>query len=116
MRHHVAQLVNEWGEDLVGDVGLSSVCAVVGATHPRAVAEARRLMPRTIMLLPGVGAQRGASVAELSQGVHERAGERACQCLSVGDLRLRMGDTDSASAAGAEAARLKREVWAASGW
>src|SRR5436189_255443 len=52
MWHHVAELVEEWGEDSTGDVGLSSVGAVVGATHPRAVAEARRLMPRTILLLP----------------------------------------------------------------
>ena len=49
-----------------GEVGLSSVGAVVGATHPRAVAEARRLMPRTIFLLPGVGAQ-GGSVADLGR-------------------------------------------------
>ena len=39
--------------------GLSSVGAVVGATVPRAVAEARREMPRAIILLPGVGAQGG---------------------------------------------------------
>src|SRR5204863_5895136 len=66
MWHHVASLVDEWGEEMVGDVGLSSVGAVIGATHPRAVAEARRLMPRTILLLPGVGAQ-GASVADLGR-------------------------------------------------
>jgi orotidine-5'-phosphate decarboxylase len=35
--HHVAQLVREWGEPLVGASGMSSVGAVVGATHPRAV-------------------------------------------------------------------------------
>src|SRR6266480_223332 len=44
MWHHVAGLVEEWGEESVGDVGLSSVGAVVGATQPRAVADARRLM------------------------------------------------------------------------
>ena len=66
MWQHVAALVAEWGEDLVGEVGLSSVGAVVGATHPRAVAEARRLMPQTILLLPGVGAQGGA-VADLAR-------------------------------------------------
>ena len=35
MWHHVASLVDEWGEEIVGDVGLSSVGAVVGATHPQ---------------------------------------------------------------------------------
>ena len=53
---HVSRLVREWGEDIVGARGLSSVGAVIGATHPRAVGEARRLLPQSILLLPGVGA------------------------------------------------------------
>src|SRR3954453_22363643 len=64
MWQHIATLVAEWGADLVGDSGLSAVGAVVGATHPRAVADARRLMPKAILLLPGVGAQ-GADVVSL---------------------------------------------------
>ena len=40
---HVAKLVAELGEDVVGECGLSSIGAVVGATYPRAVSEARRL-------------------------------------------------------------------------
>src|SRR5919108_2913331 len=63
---HVARLVAEWGEELVGEHGLSSVGAVVGATHPRAVGQARRLLPRSILLLPGVGAQ-GATPADLAR-------------------------------------------------
>src|SRR5437762_7349350 len=39
---HMGRLVHELGEELVGSRGLSSVGAVVGATHPRAVGEARR--------------------------------------------------------------------------
>ena len=42
--HHVAMMVAELGEELVGRCGLSSVGAVVGATFPRAVGEARRLL------------------------------------------------------------------------
>jgi len=56
---HVAGLVDRWGADLVGESGLSSVGAVVGATFPQEVAEARRLLPRSVLLLPGVGAQGG---------------------------------------------------------
>src|SRR5215208_6870628 len=63
---HIARLVGEWGEDLVGERGLSSVGAVVGATHPRAVGEARRMLPRAILLLPGVGAQ-GATPADVAR-------------------------------------------------
>ena len=56
---HVADLVDTWGRDLVGASGLSSVGAVIGATFPQEVAEARRLLPRSVLLLPGVGAQGG---------------------------------------------------------
>src|SRR5919106_2572448 len=59
----VAELVAEWGADLVGEHGLSAVGAVIGATHPRAVGEARKLMPQTVLLLPGIGAQ-GATPAD----------------------------------------------------
>src|ERR671919_2105106 len=51
--HQVALLVREWGNDVLGDGGLSSVGAVIGATYPRAVGEARKLMPQAILLLPG---------------------------------------------------------------
>ena len=60
------ELVRELGEELIGDCGLSSVGAVVGATHPRAVGEARRLLPQAILLLPGVGAQ-GATPADIAR-------------------------------------------------
>jgi orotidine-5'-phosphate decarboxylase len=56
---HVAQLVDRWGEHLVGESGLSSVGAVVGATHPELLETARSLLPRAVLLLPGVGAQGG---------------------------------------------------------
>jgi orotidine-5'-phosphate decarboxylase len=62
---HVAGLVERWGADFVGESGLSSVGAVVGATFPQEVAEARRLLPRSVLLLPGVGAQ-GARAEDLA--------------------------------------------------
>ena len=115
MWHHVAALVAEWGEDLVGEHGLSSVGAVVGATHPRAVAEARRLMPQTILLLPGVGAQGGRSpISRARSRAARRARSSPRRARSIYAFRETGGDFREA--AGAEAARLKREVWAASGW
>jgi orotidine-5'-phosphate decarboxylase len=56
---HVAGLVDRWGADHVGASGLSSVGAVVGATHPDLLEEVRSLLPRAVLLLPGVGAQGG---------------------------------------------------------
>ncbi len=56
-----AELIAQWGAGLVGECGLSSVGAVVGATHPDAVQRARELMPQQVLLLPGVGAQGGSA-------------------------------------------------------
>jgi orotidine-5'-phosphate decarboxylase len=63
---HVAALVDSWGADRVGESGLSSVGAVVGATYPQEVADARQLLPRSVLLLPGVGAQ-GGTAADLGE-------------------------------------------------
>jgi orotidine-5'-phosphate decarboxylase len=113
--HHIASLVAEWGEELVGEVGLSSVGAVVGATHPRAVAEARRLMPQTVFLLPGVGAQ-GASVDDLARAFQSGPASAVVTASRSVDYAYRETGGDYREAAGAEAARLKQEIWAASGW
>src|SRR5215475_15008187 len=113
MWQHVARLVAEWGEDLVGDVGLSSVGAVVGATHPRAVGEARRLMPQAVILLPGIGAQ-GGSVGELARAFQSGPASALVNASRSVDYAFRETGGDFREAAGAEAARLKREIWAAS--
>ncbi|WP_345461797.1 orotidine-5'-phosphate decarboxylase [Deinococcus carri] len=47
----------------------ASVGAVVGATHPQDLATFRALMPRALLLLPGLGAQ-GATAAELAPAFH----------------------------------------------
>ena len=112
----VARFVREWGEDVVGEHGLSSVGAVVGATHPRAVGEARRLMPQAILLLPGVGAQ-GATPADVARAFTSGpASALVTVSRSVGYAFRSSSEADWRSAAGAEAARLRREVWAVSGW
>jgi orotidine-5'-phosphate decarboxylase len=111
----VAELVREWGEGLVGENGLSAVGAVVGATHPRAVAQARKLMPQAVLLLPGVGAQ-GASPADVRPAFTSGpAGALVAASRSVLYASRATGG-DWRAAAGTEAARTAREVWSASGW
>jgi orotidine-5'-phosphate decarboxylase len=112
---HVARLVAEWGEELVGAKGLSSVGAVVGATHPRAVSEARKLMPQTIILLPGVGEQ-GGSPADLARAFTAGPASALVTASRSVIYAYRGSDEDWRRAAGAEAARLRAEVWAAAGW
>ena len=53
----VAAKVNEWGKDLIGEEGFSSVGAVVGATWPEQAVALRKAMPNTFILVPGYGAQ-----------------------------------------------------------
>jgi orotidine-5'-phosphate decarboxylase len=112
---HVAELVAEWGEELVGERGLSSVGAVVGATYPRAVAEARRLMPQAILLLPGIGAQ-GATPADVARAFTSGPASALVPVSRSVIYAFRVDGADWRKAAAAEAARLRGEVWAVSGW
>jgi orotidine-5'-phosphate decarboxylase len=112
---HVAERVGEWGADLVGERGLSSVGAVIGATVPRAVAEARRLLPRSVLLLPGVGAQ-GAGPADVERAFTSGPASALVTASRSVIFAYRDGADDWRAAAGAEAARLRSEVWSASGW
>ena len=112
---HVARLVSEWGEDLVGERGLSSVGAVVGATYPRAVGEARRLLPRAVLLLPGIGAQ-GAGPADVARAFTSGPASALVAASRSVLYAFRTSDEDWRAAVAHEAARLKNEVWKASGW
>jgi orotidine-5'-phosphate decarboxylase len=112
---HVASLVDQWAEELVGESGLSSVGAVVGATFPREVGDARRLMPRSILLLPGIGEQ-GGTPADVARAFTSGPASGLVAASRSVIYAYRRGGTDWRAAAGAEAARLRADVWAVSGW
>jgi orotidine-5'-phosphate decarboxylase len=112
---HLARMVHELGEEIVGQRGLSSVGAVVGATHPRAVGEARRLMPQAVLLLPGVGAQ-GGSPADLARAFTSGPASALVNASRSVLYAFRSSGEDWRTAAALEAARLRREVWAVAGW
>jgi orotidine-5'-phosphate decarboxylase len=111
---HVAELVREWGSDLVGDRGLSAVGAVVGATFPREVAEARRLMPHAVLLLPGIGAQ-GGTPADVASAFGSGPASALVSASRSVIYAYREAGGDWRAAAGAEAERLSREIWHVSG-
>ena len=113
--HQVAELVAEWGADLVGEHGLSAVGAVIGATHPLAVGEARRLLPRSILLLPGVGAQ-GATPADIARAFTSGPASALVSVSRNVIYAFRVSGMDWRSAAAAEASKYAREVWSVSGW
>jgi len=60
----VAATIERWGAERRGVCGLSSLGAVVGATHARDLARWRRLLPSSWLLLPGYGAQ-GATARDV---------------------------------------------------
>jgi orotidine-5'-phosphate decarboxylase len=104
---HVASLVDRWGEDFVGESGLSSVGAVVGATHPELLETARSLLPRAVLLLPGVGAQ-GGRLEDLAPAFTAGAAS-ALPSASRSVLYADRG-ADWQEAAAAEAERLAGEL------
>jgi orotidine-5'-phosphate decarboxylase len=55
----LAGLVAERADELVGASGLSGLGAVVGATAPQHLGRLRDLMPDSVFLIPGIGAQGG---------------------------------------------------------
>ncbi len=71
----MAKLVAQWGAGRGGVSGLNDVGAVVGATWPAEAKRLRELMPDTIFLVPGYGAQ-GGSAADALAGL--RSDGRGC--------------------------------------
>ncbi|MDE0204941.1 MAG: orotidine-5'-phosphate decarboxylase [Candidatus Tectomicrobia bacterium] len=61
----IGELVKQWGERSRGHSGYSCVGAVVGATWPQQAARLREIMPNTLFLVPGYGAQ-GATAADVA--------------------------------------------------
>lgn len=57
----MADLVEKWGKDLIGEYGYSSVGAVVGATWPEELKSLRSRMSTAYFLVPGYGAQGGSA-------------------------------------------------------
>ena len=111
LHERLATMVDALGAERVGQVGLSSVGAVVGATRPDLLARLRELMPRAVFLLPGVGAQ-GGRVDDLKAAFapHPAAGLVAASRSIVDAHRERGGDPPAAAAGAAE--ELRATSWA----
>jgi orotidine-5'-phosphate decarboxylase len=94
----VGKLVDDLGKECIGTSGFSSVGAVFGATYPYEARDGRKLMPHTLMLAPGYGAQ-GASADDAVAGIRKdglgvvvNASRRKCEskyyvCLAFGQIQ-----------------------------
>jgi orotidine-5'-phosphate decarboxylase len=106
LHERLAALVDELGERLAGDSSsLSGAGAVVGATEPEHISRLRSLMPRSVFLIPGVGAQGG------DPGLLGAAFAAGPASAIVAASRGIAADPDPAAAA----ARLRDAVWSISG-
>ena len=101
LHERLARLVDELAPRLQGDGALSGMGAVVGATEPEHIGRLRELMPRSIFLIPGVGAQGGQP--ELLGPAFVAGPASALVAASRGIA----ADSDPAAAA----ARLRDAVW-----
>jgi orotidine-5'-phosphate decarboxylase len=101
LHEQLARMVAERAPRLRGESGLSGMGAVVGATAPAYLARLRELMPDSVFLMPGVGAQ-GGSPDELGA-----AFSAAPASVIVAASRSIAGAPDPAAAA----AELRDRVW-----
>jgi orotidine-5'-phosphate decarboxylase len=109
-----ARLVKELG--VAGASGYSDVGAVVGVTGPEIGCRVRELLPRTLFLAPGYGAQRGD--ASGVRALLDRSGAGVLVNSSRGILRAFEEPAKSGAdfrSAAREAARGMREDLAAAG-
>jgi len=109
----VATIVDTLGREPAGTqtAPLHDVGAVVGATAPEHVARMRELMPRTVFLLPGIGAQ-GGRVEDLAPAfAPHRAAGLVTASRSIAGAHEQTAGAAPDAAARAEAERLRAAAW-----
>lgn len=108
----MADFVSEWGNDLIGECGYSSVGAVVGATWPAESTALRARMPHTPFLVPGYGAQ-GATGKDLA-GCFDKQGGGAVVNASRSLLcaHQKRPEMNWLEAVRAEAVRMRDDITA----
>ena len=112
----VAKLVEEWGKELRGEYGYSSIAAVAGATYPKQLKEIREIAPHTYFLIPGYGAQ-GGKAEDIALGFDKNGlggivnASRSLMCAYKSELwKDKFAEKDYAKATRAEALRMKEEL------
>ena len=111
----VAELVNSWGEELIGEYGYSSISSVVGATYREQLEELRKIMPHSYFLIPGYGAQ-GRKAEDIALGFENGIGgivnsSRGLMCAYKSDRwKEKYSEEQFAEATRAEAIRMREDL------
>lgn len=113
---HVAELVERWGEELIGEYGYSSVSAVVGATYPEEIKNIRNISKHTYFLIPGYGAQ-GGKAEDIALAFDKNGiggivnSSRGLMCAYKSDLwKDKFAENDFEKATREEAIRMRNEL------
>ena len=112
----VAKLVENWGEELRGEYGYSSVGGVVGATYPEQIESLRKIAPHTFFLIPGYGAQ-GGKANDIAKAFDNNGiggiinNSRGLMCAYKSELwKDKFTEEEFEKATRAEALRMKEEL------
>jgi orotidine-5'-phosphate decarboxylase len=112
----VAEYVEEWGKNLVGKYGYSSVGAVVGATYPNQAKILRKTMKNAYILVPGYGAQ-GGSARDVANNFNSDGlgaivnASRSIMCAYQSEMwKTSFNEESFDKASRAEAARMKEDI------
>ncbi|WP_027629063.1 orotidine-5'-phosphate decarboxylase [Ruminiclostridium cellobioparum] len=112
----MASYVNEWGKNVRGQYGYSSVGAVVGATYPNQAKLLRSIMKHAYILVPGYGAQGGTARDCVNNFNSDGLGaivnaSRSIMCAYMSDNWKNLYSEDKfAEAARAEVIRMKEDL------
>jgi len=117
----VAELVTDWGKNLKGKYGYSSVGAVVGATYPNQAKILRRILKDTYLLVPGYGVQ-GGTARDVAHSFNcDGLGaivnaSRSIMCAYQSDMwKTTYDEAHFADASRAEAIRMRDDINSAIG-
>ena len=112
----IGKLVENWGEELQGEYGYSSIAAVVGATYPKQLQSLRKTIPHTFFLIPGYGAQ-GGKAEDIALGFDSSGiggiinASRSLMCAYKSDKwKDKFTEEEYMKATRAEAIRMKEEL------
>lgn len=117
----MAGYVQQWGKDVMGKYGYSSVGAVVGATYPNQAKLLRSIMKHAYILVPGYGAQGGTARDCANSFNKDKRGaivnaSRSVMCAYKSDLwKSQYSEDKFAEAARAEVIRMRDDLNSALG-
>jgi len=112
----MASRVAEWGADVVGERGYSSVGAVVGATYPGEARTIRQTLPSAYFLVPGYGAQGGAAADAMTSfnadgyGAIVSSSRGIIHAYQTDQFKNRFKEDEFDRAAGAAAGSMRTEL------